>query len=455
MEIEITAILFLAALAAVVAWALVERAACVKTRAELDCAARAQADASAKSAASEARADAALRAFEQLKAENSKLIDEKISAQKEIAATSERLSAFAERIEQRERDIKELREKLSAEFELLSNKIFEAARAKMSNANAEQIGAVIAPLKSNITEFRERLESLNTSGARNAASMEAQIKALVEMSSKLGDDANNLASALRSNNKAAGNWGETVLERIFESCGFKEGVHYFSQKSYLDKVGSQQRLVPDFVVRLPDNRSIVVDSKLSLVDFVDYSAAEDAAAKRAALAGFKKSVRAHLGEFADKYDNLPEVAAFKVMFMPVEPAYELAIAEDPKLVSDAYEKNVLIAGPVSIMAILKFADIAYRNEAFEKNIKEICIIGKLLYERIELFAKRFEQIGARIAQLEREYGDTRTTLSQGGRSVLDTAKRFYEKSVSANIVLKDEESKLEENSESEDGQQKQ
>lgn len=387
-----------------------------------------------------ARADSLLRENSELKAERAELLKTKIDAEKRLSAAEERAAALAERVKNRPEEERAMREKFAADFENLSNKIFESAREKMSSSNIEQIGLILAPLKNNLREFRERVETLNETSARNNASMGTQIESLVKMNAQLGDEARNLASALRSNNKVAGNWGETVLQRIFESCGFVEGIHYRSQKSYADVDGTQKRLMPDFVVYLPNSRSIVVDSKLSLPDFTDYCAAPDAAAKRAALAKFRKSVREHLKEFAGKYDNLPDVTCdFKLMFVPVEGAYNLIVDEDPALLADAYSSNVLVAGPTGVMAVLKFAEIAYRNEAFAKNLREICNVGRLLHERVELFSRRFEALGNKINSLQKDYLDAQKTLSQGGKSVLDTAKRFLEKSKTADIDFEQKE----------------
>lgn len=394
----------------------------------------------ARLASETARADAVLAENSELKAERAALIESKIAAEKKLSAAEERAAALAERIANRAEEERALREKFAADFENLSNRIFEAARGKMTAANAEQVGMVLAPLKSSLGEFRERVEKLNETSARNNASMGAQIESLLKMNTQLGDEARNLTAALRSNNKVAGNWGEAVLARIFESCGFMEGIHFRSQKSYADTQGEQKRLMPDYVVYLPDSRSVVVDSKLSLPDFVDYCSATDAAAKRAALTKFKKSVREHLNEFAKKYNDLPDITCgFKVMFVPVEGAYSLIVEEDKTLIADAYAANVLVAGPSEIMTVLKFAEIAYRNEAFAKNLREICNVGRLLHERVELFSKRFEQLGNKITTLQKDYDDTRKTLSQGGRSVLDTAKRFIEKSKNANIDFEESE----------------
>ena len=418
-------------LAVAIALLLVERA---KTKAELVASNSREIEYASALASEKTRADTISNELQKLETQKKDLEQSKSELQMRLASSEEKVVHLSERIENRTEEERAIREKFATDFENLSNKIFESAREKLSTTNVEQMGLVLGPLKNSLSEFKQRMEALGEVGARNNASMITHIENLAKMNAQLGEEAKNLSNALRSKNKVAGNWGETVLERIFESCGFIDGVHYCTQKNYTDTDGVQKRLMPDFVVYLPNDRSIVVDSKLSLVDYDDYCSAEDTSAKRTALTKFKRSVREHLKEFSDKYNNLPDITcSFKMMFMPIENAYDLAVSEDDTLLADAYDANVLIVSPRNVMTILKFAEIAYRNEAFAKNIKEICNAGRLLHQRVELFMERFEKLGTKIVGLQKDYDDTRKTLSNGSRSVLETAKRFIEKSKNANI----------------------
>jgi len=399
-------------------------------------------ESSTQIARTSAERDSAIKELDIARAQTAKLWSEKIEAEKNVAASREKISSLVERIEQRAEEEKKLREKMTSDFELLSSRLLETSRQKMSTSNLEQLGLLLNPLKSNINDFREHIDKLNLESQKNRAGMETQISNLLQMSMQLSQDATNLTQALRGNNKIAGNWGETILQRIFESCGFKEGIHYRSQNSYRDTVGEQVRLIPDFIIDLPDSRSIVVDSKLSLVDYVDYCASETQAQKRVAIEKFKKSVRAHLKEFADKYNNLPDVkSGFKMMFMPIEPAYELIMSEDKKIVFDAFDSNVLIVGPTSVMAVLKFAEITLRNDALAKNTQEIATIGNQLYKKVNLFLERFQKLGERISMLTREYEASTVTLTQGSKSVLGISKRLGAKSSGDILEIEEEEGK--------------
>lgn len=362
-------------------------------------------------------------------AEIAPYLDEKIAAEKNLTVARREIADLSAKLEKREEGELELRKKLEAQFETLSLKLLEDARSKMSAANSEQMKLILNPVRETIADFKTRIENLNEVNIKGQAGLEKHIESLVKMNSRLSDEAKNLADALRGENKIAGNWGESVFKRILETCGFKEGVHFRSQESYTDTSGVQKRLVPDFVIDLPENRSIVVDSKLSLVAYCDYCASQTDGQKRENLDKFKKSVRAHLKEFASKYNDLPDArCGFKLMFMPVEPAYELALSADNSLLEDAYAANVLVVGPATVMSVLKYAEISVKNEAVAKNTRQIAEIGARLYERVNLFIERFVKVGDRIRMLSDDYNLAKTTLTEGSKSVVATANRLGAKS---------------------------
>lgn len=399
-----------------------------------------RAQTAAATAAKESLANQLLAA----KAESNEFLDGKISAEKRLAAAEQKLSSLGEKLAARESDEIELRKKLAADFEALSAKLLEDARSKMSTANLEQLALILKPMKMTIADFKERIESLNEINVKGQAGLEKHMESLIKMNTQLSTDAKNLTNALRGENKIAGNWGEALFHRILEKCGFKEGVHFRAQESYTDTSGVQKRLAPDFVIDLPEGRSIVVDSKLSLVSYTDYCASQTVEAKKENLDKFKKSVRAHLKEFATKYDDLPDVkCGFKLMFMPVEPAYELAISTDTSLLEDAYASNVLVVGPATVMSILKYAEISVKNEAIAKNTRQIAEIGARLYERVKLFIDRFENVGERIRKLSEDYELAKKSLSESPKSVVATAKRLGAKS--GVLALETDDSQEEEN----------
>ena len=363
--------------------------------------------------------------------EMSQIEEDKSKIQQLSASQASELKFLRETLQENEQRYLQLRKQLNDDFQILATKVFDSTREKFATEGAEKISVLVEPLKENIKDFRSRVESIHDAEIKASAKVSEQIESLLKMNTRLSDEAHNLSTALRSNNKVAGNWGEIVLERIFEESGLIKDIHYRTQVNFSDSTTEQSRLMPDFIVDLPDNRSIIVDSKLSLVDYTDYCASDNTEQKRLCLEKFKKSVRAHLREFAKKYNAISSVASFKLMFMPVEPAYNLIVETDKSLLSDAYRENVIIVSPISVMAILKYAQIAYRSEAFAKNIGELSKQGRYLCERIEKFLKNFNSIQERINALQKSFDDSKKTLSEGSQSVANTAQRFYDLSLKA------------------------
>ncbi len=383
-------------------------------------------EAGVSAAVSRAQSDGAQVRLREVSEELAKTQHELARVQQDLAACRSQSEILERTNAQTQERYAELRTRLDADFQILANKVFDEARAKFVDQGSQRINSIVEPLSLNLQRFRERVDAVHDAQTRASEGVKVQIENLLKMNERLSEDAENLTAALRGNNKVAGNWGEAVLEKIFQSCGLIKGVHYRAQESFSDPTSVQSRLVPDFIVDLPDSRSIIVDSKVSLLDYVDYCSATDAAAKRESLSKFKKSTRAHLKEFAKKYDCLSGMAGFKLMFIPIEPAYNLIVESDKTLLFDAYADNVIIVSPTSVMAILKYAQIAYRNEAVSKNLGELSKCGRLLCDRINGFLERFSAIQTRIDGLQNAYNASKTALSEGTQSVSKTARRFYE-----------------------------
>ena len=416
------ALLFAVLFAAAVLRARRERARAEALRENLS-------DSAVECAVSRAEARGARERAEECSRKMAVLESEKAEAEKLLSARESELRLLRENLEQLEQSRAALHKQLNDDFQILAGKVFDSAREKFAASGAEKISALVSPLAENIADFRRRVETIHDAETRANAEVSSQIESLLKMNNRLSDDARSLAAALKANNKVAGNWGEAVLERIFESCGFIKGVHFRAQASFTDADAQQARLVPDFIVDLPDNRSIIVDSKLSLVDYVDYCSAETGEQRRQSLEKFKKSTRAHLREFAKKYDGIGGASGFKLMFMPVEPAYNLIVDADKTLLADAYRDNVIIVSPSTVMAVLKFAQIAYRNDALGKNMGALSKQGRLLCERIDRFLKTFDVLQDKINILQRAYNDTKNALFDTPKSLASTAKRFHELSL--------------------------
>ncbi len=363
----------------------------------------------AKLSAARARLGALEAERDRLAGENSSLLAAKSALETRAAVAAERGRSAEEK---------------AAEFEAFSAKVFESARARFESSNKVQLDAVLSPLKEDIKAFRRRIEDLNAEGELRRGSMEAQIKSLGELNSRLSADAENLARALKGQNKTAGNWGEMVLERLLESCGLSEGFTFVREDSHTQ---DGARLRPDVVVKLPGGRNFIIDSKVSLVHYERFCSATDGAAREAALRLFSESVRRHVRGLSEKkYEAIEglENPDFVMMFVPIESAFSLAVSSDPGLMDFAYQLKVAVAGPSTMLATLRTVETVWRTERQTKNTMEIARQGGALYDKVKVFLSKFEKIGRGIETLSNDYAEARVSLSDGRGNVLSSAEKL-------------------------------
>lgn len=239
------------------------------------------------------------------------------------------------------------------------------------------------------------MEATHTEDTKQRTSLEERIKGLIEQTNKVSAEANNLASALKGKAQKRGNWGEMILERILESSGLTKGREYFVQQSIKDEEGKNQRL--DVKVKLPDDRVIIIDSKVSLIAYDNYSACEDSEEQSRFLTEHLNATKLHIDQLSSKkYDNIETSLDFTMMFIPIEPAYLLAIQGDSDLWSYAYSKRILLVSPTTLIACLKLFSDLWRREWQNKNAMDIVKRGELLYEKFVGFTENFEEIGNKL-----------------------------------------------------------
>lgn len=352
---------------------------------------------------------------EDLKNENACLRRLNGELEKQAASLLEREKALSEK---------------AGEFEKFSARVFEDARAKFESSNKSQLDVILNPLKDDLKTFRKRMEDMNAEGELKRGSLENQIKFLGELNRNLSDEAANLAKALKGGNKTAGNWGELVLERLLESCGLREGFTFVREDSH---PGDGGRLRPDVVVKLPEDKNFIIDSKVSLVHYEKYSSAQNDADAAAALKLFGTSVRNHIKELGSKkYENIEGLSNpdFVMMFIPIEPAFSLALCSDAGLLDFACANKIIMASPSTMLALLKTVETIWRNEKQNRNTLEIARQGGLLYDRVNIFVKKFEKFERSIKMLSDDYSEICTTVS-GKRGVLNTADKLRELGVKA------------------------
>lgn len=305
-------------------------------------------------------------------------------------------------------------ERLQKDFEALSAKVFEENRKKFDSESKKALDSTLDPLKKEIEGFRRRIEDTHQEDLKDRSRLQGQILELQKQAQQIGQDAVQLATALKGESKSQGNWGEMVLERLLEDSGLENGREYETQSSHLDQEGAKKQ--PDVVIHLPDNKDIIVDSKVSLKAYEAFFNAETDEQREAELKSHLQSMRKHFTDLGRKsYESLEGLNSldFVFMFMPIESAYTLALQSEPGLFQQAYDKNVIIVSPTTLMATLRTVSNIWRYEKQNRNTKQIAEQAGGLYDQFTLLVESLDEMGKRIDSVQKSYETARNRLSQG------------------------------------------
>lgn len=329
-------------------------------------------------------------------------------------------TALSEKLTTQKTEVEELQKTAHLQFEKIANKLLEEKSKSFTETNKTNIETLLNPLKEDINRFKEKVEATHTEDTKQRTSLEERIKGLIEQTNKVSTEANNLATALKGKAQKRGNWGEMILERILESSGLTKDREYFVQQSIKDDEGKTQRL--DVKVNLPDERVIIIDSKVSLIAYDNYSASEESEEQKKFLTEHINATKLHIDQLSTKkYDNIETALDFTMMFIPIEPAYLLAIQGDSDLWSYAYSKRILLVSPTTLIACLKLFSDLWRREWQNKNAMDIVKRGELLYEKFVGFTENFEEIGNRLNSTQKAYDNALGQLKTGRGNVISQA----------------------------------
>ncbi len=320
-------------------------------------------------------------------------------------------------------EVAQLRERFRSDFENLAQKILDEKTAKFTEQNKLNIDQVLSPLRENLTRFEKQVNDAFQVETREKATLKEQIQQLAQMNQQMSADAMNLVKALKGDNKAAGNWGEVILERLLEQSGLQEGVNYLAQGSFKDEDGNAR--MPDVVVTLPGDKHIVVDSKVSLVSYTDWVAAESDEDRQRAEKAFATSVWSHVRGLSDKnYATLYGINSpdFVLLFMPIEPAYAMVLRADANLWQNAYDRKIIIVSPTTLMATLTTVANIWRQEQGIKNAEKIAEEAGKLYDKLYGFVEDFEKVGKQMETLRGTYASADNKLRTGTGNVLKRAE---------------------------------
>ncbi len=323
------------------------------------------------------------------------------------------------------RTLQSARAELQLQFSELAGEVLAHSAADLQHSNAEQLRAVLGPLREQLAGLNRAVADTRTAGAENTAGVREMVRQLMHRAEEIGQDAANLTRALKGDSKVQGDWGEAVLARLLESAGLQLGVHYELQKSYDTATG---RVRPDAVVYLPQGITLIVDSKVSLTAYAHLAAAEDAAARASATRAHLNSVRAHVGELAGKhYERLePGSPDFVLMFIPNEGAYIAAVQAAPELPATAMRRKVLIVSPANLMMALHLARLLWLRDTQQQNVQNIVERATLLYEKFARFQESFDAVYRALETATAACEEARSRLYSGKGNYLSQVEKLRE-----------------------------
>ncbi len=376
--------------------------------------------------------------LELLEADVARLTAERNALQQElhetVVNTGKLETQLAERARQHAEQItllNENREALKREFENLANKIFEDKGKSFTSTSKESLESLLQPFREQITGFQKRINEVHSESIKGNTNLEAEIRKVLEIGLQMNDQASNLTLALKGDKKAAGNWGEAQLERTLELAGLQSGEHYDSQAAFRDEAG--KRKLPDFVIKLPDGKHLVIDSKVSLVDYDRAITAETEAEKTEALNAHAQAVRNHIDDLAGKdYANLPNIGSpdFVLMFMPIEPAYIEAMKHNRELFNYGYHKGVVMVSHTTLMPILRTVANLWMVERSNTEAREISSRAGEIYNQVCTVAERLQKLGNTLKAASNHYNETVTGLV-GKQGLHGKVERFQQLSAKA------------------------
>lgn len=332
-------------------------------------------------------------------------------------------SALSEKWLTQKEEIAEIQRTAYLQFEKLASQILEEKAGRFTESNKSNIEALLKPLGENIDNFKKRIEETYDKESKERFSLGEKVKDLVEQTNKVSNEANNLASALKGQSKKQGNWGEVILESILQKSGLVRDREYTLQPTIKTEDGNNVR--PDVVVKLTDERLIIIDSKVSLVAYDRYFAADTAEEQKQHLNAHIGSIYAHVDNLSSKkYDDLPGALDFTMMFIPIEPAYLIAIQNEAELWSYAYAKRILLISPTNLIACLRLIHDLWRRELQNRNAMDIVKRGELLYEKFTAFATTMTDVGKHIDRSQQSYQTAIAQLNSGTGNLVSQAMKL-------------------------------
>ncbi|MCP9751587.1 DNA recombination protein RmuC, partial [Ferruginibacter sp. HRS2-29] len=390
-----------------------------------------------------AGAKAELRAANQMAQDKNKdadILREELQTLKQDLSTSHRQlatqtannEALQQRLNTQKEEMEALNKKFNTEFENIANRILDTKTEKFTELNKANLHLILEPLGKNIAEFKTKVEETYDKESKERFSLGERVKELAELNKKISEEAHNLTRALKSESKTQGGWGEMILENILERSGLARGREYFMEEQLLDEQGNplrshseDKKMRPDAIIKYPDNRHVIIDSKVSLNAFARCVDAPDEATRLSELAEHVGSIKRHICTLSAKgYDDYNKSLDFVMLFVPSEPAYIAALQADPDLWNYAYDKRILLLSPTNLITSLKLIADLWKREYQNLNANEIAERGAKLYDKFVGFVANLEDVGAHLDKAQSKYGDAYKQLTSGNDNLVLQATKL-------------------------------
>jgi DNA recombination protein RmuC len=327
-------------------------------------------------------------------------------------------------LEQKQEMLK-IGEKFNTEFRNLANEILEEKSKRFTEQNKTNLDLLLKPLSERIKEFEKKVDETYDKESQQRFSLKEEVKRLAELNQQISKEANSLTKALKGESKTQGNWGEVILESILERTGLRKGYEYTVQESF--SLEGQRRFQPDVIIHYPGDRSIVIDSKVSLTAYEFYASATNESEREQAIKAHLISIKNHINELTTKnYQDIDAIKTldFVVMFLPIEPAYMLAMQYDPNLWSFAYEKRILLISPTNLVAVLKMIESLWKQEFQNRNVLEIAKQGGALYDDFVRLTENLIKLGKKLDDASLHYKETMQKISEGRGNLVSKVEKL-------------------------------
>ncbi len=365
------------------------------------------------------------RSNAELKSEINVLRNKTDEANAALSASGNEIKNLNQRLQEQKAEVEQLHTKMQKDFELLANRILEEKSEKFVQKNDEQLKVILDPLKERLLQYEKRVNETHLDTERERSALREQLKQLTDINKRMSDETLNLTKALKGDNKMQGNWGEMILEKILEKSGLQKGHEYTVQQSFTNEDGSRSQ--PDVLIKLPEGKTLVVDSKVSLVAYERCVSAEDEGQKAQYLKEHIASLRNHVKLLSAKsYHQLYNIKSpdFVLLFIPIESAFALAVTADNELYNDAFDKNIIIVSTSTLLATLRTVANVWKQEYQSQNAIEIARQGADLYEKFVSFTEDLIKVGKQMDDSKKTYADAMNKLYDGKGNLIKRAENM-------------------------------